>query len=114
MLEQVEISKLEQYIGGQVTISGIVEKIEDHGGILFLEIKDLSALASAVIIPDKEKAFAMAGNLKLGYLIEISGIVKKSPSIAQAFTCEIEVETLSILSARTRIENMIKIASKEQ
>jgi aspartyl/asparaginyl-tRNA synthetase len=113
MLEKVEILKLEQYIGGQVLISGIVEKIEDHGGILFLEIKDLSALASAVIIPDKEKAFAMAGNLKLGYLIEISGIVKKSPLTSQDFACEIEVENLAIISARTRIENMIKIAGRE-
>lgn len=112
MSENVSIEKLEQYIGGQVMINGVVESLEDHGGILFLKLNDLSSSVNAVIIPDKEKAFTMAKNLKEGYLVEISGIVKKCPLSSVDFSCEIEVETLSILSARTRVENMIKIAGK--
>lgn len=113
MVERVEIKNLEQYIGGQVRVRGIVEDVEDHGGILFLKISNLSFLANAVIIPDKEKVFAMAKNLKRGYLIDVSGLVKKGPLSSQDFSCEIEVETLAIVSARTRIENMIKISGKE-
>ncbi len=113
MTENVEIEKLEQYVGQQVKISGIVEKIEDHGGILFLEIHDLSFLATAIVIPDKEKAFAMAKHIKTGYLVDISGVVKSCPLNGSGFECEIEVEALAIVSARTRVENMIKIAGKE-
>jgi asparaginyl-tRNA synthetase len=113
MLEKIAIEKLEQYVGQQIRIGGIVEKIEDHGGILFLQINDLSFLANAVVIPDKEIAFAMAKNLKEGYLIEVIGIVKKCPLSSQGPPYEIEVETLSIVSARTRMENMIKIVRKE-
>ncbi len=113
MTENVEIEKLGQYVGEQVRINGIVEKIQDHGGILFLEINDLSFLATAIVIPDKEKAFAMAKNIKKGYLVDISGVVKSCPLSGSGFECEVEVETLAIISARTRVENMIKIAGKE-
>jgi len=113
MIENVEIVNLQKYISGQVRISGLVEKIEDHGGILFLEINDLSALANAMLIPDKEKAFAMASNLKPGYLVEIFGTVKQCPLSARGFCCEVEVETLSIVSARSRMENMLKLTTKE-
>jgi len=112
-VNEVAIEKLEQYIGEQVKIGGIVEKIEDHGGILFLQINDLSFLTNAVVIPDKEIPFAMAKNLKEGYLVEITGVVKKCPLSSQGFPCEVEVEALSIVSARTRMENMIKIVGKE-
>ncbi len=112
-MQRISIEKLEQYIGQQVRVEGIVEKIEDHGGILFLKINDLSFLANAVIIPDKEKAFLMAKNLKEGFWIEVAGVAKKGPLSSSENLCEIEVETLAILSARTRVENMIKIAGKE-
>ncbi len=113
MVESIEIEKLQQYVGQQVRISGIVEKIEDHGGLLFLVINDLTFLASAIVIPDKEKVFSMAKNLKKGYLVDVTGVVKTCPLSGSESLCEIEVETLAILSARTRVENMIKIAGKE-
>ena len=65
------------------------------------------------MIPDKERVFAMAQNLKQGYLVEITGVVKSCPLSAQGFLCEVEVETLAILSARTRLKNMVKIAEEE-
>ena len=112
-MQRISIEKLEQYIDQQVRVEGIVEKIEDHGGILFLQINDLSFLASAIIIPDKEKVFAMAKNLKEGYFVELTGIIKNGPLSGNDFLCEIEVETLAIVSARTRMENMIKIVGIE-
>ncbi len=111
-MECIRIKNLDRYKGEKVEINGIIEKIEDHGGILFLEVSDLSFLARAVIIPDEEKAVAIAKNLKNGYLVRITGIVKESPQGSNALLCEIEVETLAIISARTRVENMIKIAKE--
>lgn len=112
-MQRVEIEKLRQYIGKQVKIGGIVEKIEDHGGILFLELNDLSFLATAIVIPDKEVVFAMAKNLKEGYLVDVTGFVKSCPLSGNGFACEVEVETMAIVSARTRVENMLKIAGQE-
>ena len=111
-MQRIEIEKLQQYIGKQIKIGGIVERIEDHGGILFLELNDLSFLATAIVIPDKEIAFAMAKNLKKGYLVDVTGFVKSCPLSGNGFACEVEVETLAIVSARTRVENMIKVAGK--
>ncbi|NTV40726.1 MAG: hypothetical protein HGA61_00405 [Candidatus Moranbacteria bacterium] len=111
--EYVELKNLEQYIGQQVRISGIVEEIEDHGGILFLNIRDLEFFIRALVIPDKERAFSVAKNIKRGYLVDLLGLVKKSPLSSNDFLCEIEVETLAIISARTRVANIIKIAESE-
>ncbi|HBI34469.1 MAG TPA: hypothetical protein DEA43_01020 [Candidatus Moranbacteria bacterium] len=110
MADNIEIEKLEQYKGKQVKVRGIVEKIEDHGGILFLEISHSSSLAKAIIIPDRENVFLVAKNIKKGYIVEMVGFVKECPLSNGHALCEVDVEMLSIISARTRLENMIKIA----
>ena len=40
MTESVEIEKLESFVGKKIRVQGIVDDIQDHGGLIFLEISD--------------------------------------------------------------------------
>jgi aspartyl-tRNA synthetase len=92
-------------VGAKVKVSGIVKGIQNHGGLLFISIKDGSYLIKALVIPDNEYAYAMARKTEKGFLVGIEGVVKECPASARSTASErkeieIEVERMSIISAR--------------
>lgn len=93
-------------------ISGTVEKVRNHGGLVFIDIKDDDELFQALVIPDNVQAYSMARTISKGYLVEIKGIIKECPGSAQngkdAQRIEIEVEKMAIISVRSEKENKSK------
>lgn len=114
MTESVEIEKLESYVGKKIRVKGIVNDIQDHGGLIFLEVSDLKSFAKALITPDKKDVYEMVRQVKKGYMIEITGFVKSSPVSAPHEGCELEVENLSIVSVRGKMANVISMANKKR
>lgn len=101
----LSISQAGCRIGARVKVSGIVSKIENHGGLLFIDVKDKGNLIRALIIPDNRNAREMSKKIAKGHLVEIEGIVKECPVSTQDVAAlhgniEIEVEKISIISAR--------------
>ena len=70
----------EKIIGQQVTICGWVHNRRDHGGIIFLDIRDSSGLLQVVYEPEFVTTFAVAEKLRHEYVVGIKGIVRHRPT----------------------------------
>jgi len=91
-------------IGSNVEISGWVHKRRDHGGVIFLDIRDLYGIVQTVFNPSLKKVFEIADSCRSEYVVNIKGKVRKRIDGAvnpKMLTGEIEIEAsdLSILSS---------------
>ena len=80
--------------GQEVTLCGWVHRRRDHGGVIFLDLRDRQGLAQVVVDPDTEEAFALADKARSEYVLKINGIVRPRPAgtvNANMSTGEIEV-----------------------
>lgn len=62
-------------IGTKQTVCGWVNSYRNHGGVLFLDIRDRSGLVQIVVGPES-KFFDLASGLRNEYVVEVSGLVK--------------------------------------
>ena len=91
-------------IGSNIEISGWVHKRRDHGGVIFLDIRDLHGIVQVVFNPDLKEIFDTADSCRSEYVVNITGLVRKriegaiNPKMA---TGEIEIEAngLTIFSS---------------
>jgi aspartyl-tRNA synthetase len=60
----------------EVTICGWIHKRRDHGGVIFLDVRDIKGICQAVINPDNAESFSIAETLRNEFVVEISGLVK--------------------------------------
>ena len=60
----------------EVTICGWIHKRRDHGGVIFLDVRDIKGICQAVINPDNAESFPIAETLRNEFVVEISGLVK--------------------------------------
>ncbi|MEC8977810.1 MAG: aspartate--tRNA ligase [Pseudomonadota bacterium] len=87
----------------EVTMAGWVHRYRDHGGVIFIDLRDHKGLCQLVCNPDDKQLFAKAEQCRSEYVIRIKGIVKQRPEgtlnkdlPSGAF--EIHVGTLDILN----------------
>ena len=66
-------------INSTFTISGWVEKVRDHGGVIFLDIRDSSGLIQVVIEPEDQELFKKSESIRMSYVLEIIGELRKRP-----------------------------------
>ncbi len=89
--------------GSTVTVSGWVNSRRDHGGLIFIDLRDHTGLVQLVINPEAAAAFALAEGVRDEYVLSAEGIVKerdeslKNPHIATG-GIEIVAETLTLLN----------------
>ena len=94
----------EKLIGQQVSGCGWVHRRRDHGGVIFLDIRDRTGLLQVVFQPENVAVFKTAESLRSEFVIQFTGIVRERPA-GQAntnmITGQVEVvgDTLTILSA---------------
>ncbi len=69
----------ETHIDEEVTLCGWVHKRRDHGGVIFLDLRDREGVAQVVIDPDTEEAFALADSVRGEYVLQIKGLVRYRP-----------------------------------
>src|SRR5699024_410663 len=61
--------------GETVTLSGWVHRRRDHGGVIFIDLRDKAGLVQVVFDPQHEAAFAQADRLRSEYVITVTGKV---------------------------------------
>ena len=62
--------------GETVTLCGWVHRRRDHGGVIFLDLRDRNGLVQVVFDPDTEQAFALADKVRSEYVLRLTGRVR--------------------------------------
>lgn len=90
-------------IGEKITVKGWVNSRRDHGGLIFIDLRDHSGLLQLVISPDFVESFELAEKCRDEFVISATGVVKeraenlKNPNISTG-KVELIVENLEILN----------------
>ncbi|MFC3863325.1 aspartate--tRNA ligase [Alcaligenes aquatilis] len=72
-----EVSK--EYLGQTVNLFGWVHRRRDHGGVIFIDLRDREGLAQVVVNPDNVQAFEVAERIRNEYCLRITGRVQARP-----------------------------------
>ncbi len=62
-----------------VTVCGWVHRRRDHGGVIFIDLRDREGLLQCVFDPDRADIFALAERLRSEYVVKITGRVRRRP-----------------------------------
>lgn len=90
-------------LGKNITLSGWIHTRRDHGGLIFIDLRDHTGLIQLVIHPSTAEAFSTAEQLRNEYVISVNGQVKerseglKNPNIPTG-SIEIVVESIRVLN----------------
>ena len=69
----------EKFIGQTVTLFGWVHRRRDHGGVIFIDLRDREGLVQIVCDPDRPEVFATAEKVRNEYCIRLTGQVRRRP-----------------------------------
>ncbi|MDL2341630.1 MAG: aspartate--tRNA ligase [Patescibacteria group bacterium] len=96
-------SAVTDYVGQTVTVKGWVQSRRDHGGLIFIDVRDHKGLTQLVIQPEAAAAFGLAEQLRDEFVISASGEIQeraehlKNPNLASG-SVELKVSELTILN----------------
>lgn len=91
------------HVGENIVVKGWVQSRRDHGGLIFIDVRDHTGIAQLVIQPETADAFAVAEQLRDEFVINASGEVRereenlKNPHL-ETGSIEIKVTGLTILN----------------
>jgi aspartyl-tRNA synthetase len=93
-----------EQVGKTVTLCGWVDRRRDHGGVVFVDLRDRSGIVQVASNPDLPESFQIADSLRNEYVVRITGTVTKRPAESvnpKLATGEVEVlaDQIEILSA---------------
>ncbi len=92
------------FLGQTVTLFGWVHRRRDHGGVIFIDLRDREGLVQIVCDPDREETFRVADSLRNEFVVRVEGKVRERPAgtiNTNLVSGEIEVlaSTLEVLNA---------------
>ncbi len=81
MLRSHYCGQVTETLAGQtVSVCGWVHRRRDHGGVIFIDLRDREGLLQCVFDPDAVEAFAAADKLRGEYVVQITGRVRARPA----------------------------------
>ena len=109
----------EALIGRDVALCGWADTRRDHGGVIFIDLRDHEGIVQVVIEPDNAVAFAAAEHVRYEYCLRISGKVRSRPASQvneRLRTGKIEVlaATVEVLNASAPLPFMLDDAAGDE
>jgi aspartyl-tRNA synthetase len=68
-----------EHIGQTVTLCGWAHRRRDHGGVIFIDLRDREGMAQIVVNPDAQAAFAIAESVRSEYVLKVTCVVNARP-----------------------------------
>ena len=69
----------EKLLGQEVTVAGWVHRRRDHGGVIFVDVRDREGLLQVVFDPDRAELFREAERLRNEFVVRVTGVVRARP-----------------------------------
>ncbi len=69
----------EKLVGQEVTVAGWVHRRRDHGGVIFVDLRDREGLLQIVFDPDNKPQFTEAEKLRNEFVVQVRGLVRERP-----------------------------------
>ncbi len=69
----------ESEIGEEISVCGWVHRRRDHGGVIFVDLRDREGLLQVVFDPDRAEIFAEAERIRGEYVLAVKGLVRQRP-----------------------------------
>jgi aspartyl-tRNA synthetase len=97
-------SLTEGHIGQDVTLCGWAACRRDHGGVIFIDLRDCEGLAQVVFDPHRREAFRLAEGVRTEYVLRVGGRVRRRPPGTEnphlkTGMVEVEATAVEILNA---------------
>src|SRR5579875_1264188 len=70
----------ETLTGREITVAGWVHRRRDHGGVIFVDLRDREGLLQVVFDPDRPEVFREAERLRNEFVVSVTGRVRERPS----------------------------------
>ncbi len=67
-------------IGQEISVCGWVHRRRDHGGVIFIDLRDREGLLQVVFDPDRKEIFAAAERIRGEYVLAVKGLVRERPA----------------------------------
>ncbi|MHB1300283.1 MAG: aspartate--tRNA ligase [Burkholderiales bacterium] len=92
-----------KHLDSTVTLFGWVHRRRDHGGVIFIDLRDREGLVQAVFAPERPSTFTLAEKVRGEYVLKIAGRVRRRPEGTvnpnlRSGEIEIDVTELEILN----------------
>ncbi len=68
-----------KHLGSDVALYGWVHRRRDHGGVIFIDLRDREGIVQVVCDPDRAECFALAERLRSEYVVRVRGRVRPRP-----------------------------------
>ncbi|MDR2425903.1 MAG: aspartate--tRNA ligase [Endomicrobium sp.] len=69
----------EDSIGKELVVNGWVHSRRDHGGVIFIDLRDREGIVQVVFQPEKKEIFSVAERLRSEYVISVKGLIRHRP-----------------------------------
>ena len=92
-----------EHIGDTITVCGWVHRRRDHGGVIFLDLRDRQGLLQVVVDPDTEVAFATADRARSEWVMQVTGLVRTRPE--GTVNAEMPTGEIEVLGREVRVLN---------
>ena len=103
MTQRILANQTPDYTGQTITVAGWVHARRDHGGLIFIDLRDHTGLVQLVVSPEQTAAFALAEHARDEYVLRARGQVRQrgeglaNPNIASG-SIELAVSELEVLN----------------
>jgi len=68
-----------RFLGRTVTLYGWAHRRRDHGGVIFIDLRDREGLVQVVSDPDRQETFAVADRVRNEFVLRVTGVVRRRP-----------------------------------
>lgn len=102
-MQRILSSDTPQHVGETITVAGWAASTRDHGGVIFVDLRDHTGLVQLTIHPENAEAFSVAEKVRDEFVLKATGTIAKraeglaNPNIASG-TIELIVQTLEVLN----------------
>ena len=69
----------ESHIDEEITVCGWVHRRRDHGGVIFIDLRDRNGMLQVVYDPDRPEVFATAESVRNEFVLKVTGKVRHRP-----------------------------------